>query len=273
KFILRKMILAIVQARMGSTRLPGKVLKEVNDRPLIEILFHRLSRSKKIDKTILATSDSKENDILAKVVENLGFEVFRGSEVDVLDRYYEAAKPYRPEAVIRITGDCPIIDPKLVDEIIGLYQGNDADYVGNVEPPTYPDGLDTEVFSFAALETANKQAKGTFEREHVTPFLRTNGQFKRMNYANETDLSAERWIVDYPEDFEIIKNILNHFAPDLDFSWREVLKLKQTNPELFESSHGIVRNEGVNLITGQKLYKRAKKLIPGGTMLLSKRPE
>jgi len=203
------MILAIVQARMKSTRLPGKVLKMVNGKPLIEILLYRLSQSKKIDKIVIATSENKENDILTEIVEKLGFDVFRGSEENVLDRYYQAARRYSPEAVVRITGDCPIIDPQLVDEVIGLYQKNNVDYVSNTEPPTYPDGLDTEVFSFTALETAYNKAEKYFEREHVTPFIRTNRQFKRANYVNETDFSGERWTVDDPEDFEVINNIIN----------------------------------------------------------------
>ena len=116
------MILGIVQARMNSTRFPGKVLKKINGKPLIEILFHRLSRSEKIDKVILATSDSKENDRLAETVTKLGFDVFRGSEDDVLDRYYQAAKVYKPQVVVRITGDCPIIDPEVVDKVIESYQ-------------------------------------------------------------------------------------------------------------------------------------------------------
>jgi len=267
------MILAIVQARMGSTRLPGKVLKKVCGKPLIEILLHRLSRAKKIDKIILATSVSKENDSLTETVEKLGFEVFRGSEDDVLDRYYEAAKPYSLEAVVRITGDCPIIDPQLVDEVIGLYQENKVDYVSNTEPSTYPDGLDTEVFSFIALETAYNKAEESFEREHVTPFIRTNGQFKLANYSNEIDLSGERWTVDEPEDFEVIENIINHFLPDLYFSWRDVIQLKQSHPNCFAANRGIKRNEGAELGTGQKLWKRAKNIIPGGNMLLSKRAE
>jgi glutamate-1-semialdehyde 2,1-aminomutase len=267
------MILAIVQARMGSTRLPGKVLKKVCGKPLIEILLHRLSRAKKIDKIILATSVSKENDSLTETVEKLGFDVFRGSEDDVLDRYYEAAKPYSLEAVVRITGDCPIIDPQLVDEVIGLYQENNVDYVSNTEPSTYPDGLDTEVFSFIALETAYNKAVESFEREHVTPFIRTNGQFKLANYSNEIDLSGERWTVDEPEDSEVIENIINHFLPDLYFSWRDVIQLKQSHPNCFAANRGIKRNEGAELGTGQKLWKRAKNIIPGGNMLLSKRAE
>ena len=157
------MILAIVQAGMGSTRLPGKVLKKVCGKPLIEILLYRLSQSKKTDKIILATSENKENDILAETVEKLGFDIFHGREDDVLDRYYEAAKPYSPEAVVRITGDCPIIDPQLVDEVIGLYQENKVDYASNAEPPTFPDGLDTEVFSFKALKISWEQATTKYE--------------------------------------------------------------------------------------------------------------
>lgn len=266
-------VIAIVQARMGSIRLPGKVLKEVNGKSLIEILFHRLSRSEKIDKVILATSKNPENDLLVETVEKLGFAVFRGSEDDVLDRYYQAAKLYSPEAVVRITGDCPIIDPKVVDDVIGLYQENNVDYASNTEPPTFPDGLDTEVFSFEVLKVAHEQAYELFDREHVTSFIRTNGQFKRVNHANDTDLSGERWTVDDPEDFEVMENVINHFAPNLDFSWRDVLGLKQSHPEYFEANEGIKRNEGAELGTGQKLWKRAKKIIPGGNMLLSKRAE
>jgi glutamate-1-semialdehyde 2,1-aminomutase len=274
------MILAIVQARMGSTRLPGKVLKKLNGKTLIEIIFHRLSLSEKIDKIILATSHNSENDLLAIIVENIGFEVFCGSEDDVLDRYYQAAKLYSPETVVRITGDCPIIDPWLLDEVIALYQENDVDYVSNREPPTFPDGLDMEVFSFAALETAYEQAKKPFEREHVTPFLCTDGQFKRLNYTNETDLSGERWTVDNSEDFEVINNVFNYFKPNIDFTWRDVLELKQTHSEYFEANKnlphslpGIKRNEEVAKGIGQKLWKRAKKIIPGGNMFLSKRAE
>ena len=267
------MIYAIVQARMKSTRLPGKVLKMVNGKPLIEILLYRLSQSKKIDKIVIATSENKENDILTETVEKLGFDVFRGSEDDVLSRYYHAAKPLEPTAVVRITGDCPIIDPQLVDEIIGLYQENNVDYASNAEPPTFPDGLDTEVFSFTALEMAYNNAEEPFEREHVTPFIRTNGQFKQANYSNKTDFSGERWTVDEPEDFEVIENVIKHFAPNLDFPWKDVLELNQAHPEYFEANKNIRRNEGADIGTGQKLYKRAKKLIPGGTMLLSKRPE
>ena len=266
-------VIAIVQARVGSTRLPGKVLKKINGKPLIEILFHRLNQSKKIDKIILATSKNTENDPLVKLITKLGDDVFRGSENDVLGRYYNAAKSYTPKTVVRITGDCPIIDPTLVDEVISLYEKEKADYVSNTNPPTFPDGLDTEVFSFEALKVAHEQAKEPFDREHVTPFIKTHHQFNRMNLENELDLSNERWTVDNPEDFIVVENILNYFAPNLDFSWKEVLELKQSNPEYFTANQNIIRNEGADMGTGQKLWKRANKIIPGGNMLLSKRAE
>jgi len=266
-------VLAIVQARMGSTRLPGKVLKEVNGKPLISILFHRLSLCKKIDKIVLATSDSKENDELSNIVSKLGFAVFHGNEDDVLNRYYEAAKLSKPKTVVRITGDCPIIEPKLVDNIIEFYQTNEVDYASNINPPTFPDGLDTEVFSFIALEKANQQATLPYDREHVTPFLRSNLQFKKINYKNTEDLSNERWTVDEPADFEVIKNIINYFSPNLDFTMLDIINLKNIHPEYFSANINIKRNEGANMGKGQKLYKRAKKIIPGGTMLFSKRPE
>ena len=205
------MIIAIVQAKLGSIRLPEKVLKKVNEKTLIEILLHRLSLSKKIDKVILATSKSCENDALVELVEKLGIHVYRGSENNVLDRYYQATQVHQPTTVVRITGDCPIIDPELVDEVIGLYQENNVDYVSNTEKATFPDGLDIEVFSFKALGMAHKYAENPFEREHVTPFIRNNKKFKRMIYTNEKDLSGERWTVDEPEDFEVIENIVNHF--------------------------------------------------------------
>ena len=266
-------VIAIVQARVGSIRLLGKVLKEINGKSLIEILLQRLSQSKKIDKIILATPISSENDVLANMIEKLGYDVFRGSENDVLGRYYEAAKKYKAESVVRVTGDCPIIDPALVDEVISIYEQEKVDYVSNTNPPTYPDGLDTEVFSFEALKIAHNQAKKPFDREHVTPFIKTHHRFSRKNLTNKMDHSDERWTVDDPEDFTVIENILNHFIPNLDCSWEDVLKLKHSNPDCFTANQEINRNEGANMGIGQKLWKRANKVIPGGNMLLSKRAE
>lgn len=265
--------LGIVQARMNSTRLPGKVLKKIDGIPLIEILLYRLSRSKKLDSIILATSENHENDILVEEVERLGFEVFRGNEDDVLDRYYKAAMNYHPNAVVRITGDCPIIDSDLVDDVIGLFEQNSADFACNTAPPSYPDGLDVEVFTFGALELAQHQANKLFEREHVTPFMRDSKAFTQANLSNDVNHSNLRWTVDEEEDLEVIANVVRYFSPSRNFSWREVLDLSNSHPELFLANQGIQRNEGAILGTGQKLWRRAKKLIPGGNMLLSKRAE
>jgi len=265
--------IAIIQARMGSTRFPGKVMRPVQGVPLIELLLGRLSKSRKLDKIILATSTDPGNQPLADHVRGLGYEVFQGSESDVLDRYYQAAKPHLPDTVVRVTGDCPLIDPELVDRIVSAYERGGKDYVGNVQPPTYPDGLDCEVFSFRALESAAAQATDPAHREHVTPFLRVSEQFSRLNIAHDRDVSHERWTVDEPADLEVIDAVFAYFHPRTDFGWEEVMELRGLHPELFEANTHTMRNEGAEISNGQKLWKRAKAVIPGGNMLLSKRPE
>jgi glutamate-1-semialdehyde aminotransferase/spore coat polysaccharide biosynthesis protein SpsF (cytidylyltransferase family) len=268
------MILAIVQARMGSTRLPGKVLKEVCGKSLIEILLKRLSRSKKIDKIILATSEKPENDLLVKTVEKLGFEVFRGNDNDVLDRYYQAAKQQHPDIVVRITGDCPLIDYQVTDQVINYFLENDLDYVCNGDPPTFPDGLDTEVFTFESLEKACKEASQQYEREHVTPFIRESELFRVGNFYGDEDFSGERWTVDYPEDFQLIKAIIENFNDSGEyFGLKDILRYKKSHPHVFEINKHIIRNDGAMKSNGVKLWNRAKQIIPGGNMLLSKRAE
>jgi len=264
---------AIVQARMGSTRLPNKVMLPVNDMPMIGVLLFRLVKAQHVDQVVLATSDNQCNQPLVHYVESLGYDVFQGSEHDVLDRYYKVAEKYHADVVVRITGDCPLIDPRVVDSVIMRFHGCDADYVSNICPPTYPDGLDTEVFSYGALQVAWNEAKSEHNREHVTPYMRESGKFKTSNVLNHEDLSSERWTVDEPEDYEVVKNVFDYFAPDIDFSWQDVMQLSKQRPELFKANQHLIRNEGATMGTGQKLYKRAKKIIPGGTMLLSKRPE
>lgn len=265
-------IVAIVQARMGSTRLPNKVMRPICGLPMIDLLLMRLSLSNRIDQIVLATSDDPRNDPLARHVEALGYAVFRGSEHDVLDRYYHAAQEAKADVVVRITGDCPLIDPELVDAVIGKFADSDADYGSNIEPPTYPDGLDVEVFSFKSLDIAWRQAISQ-QREHVTTLMRESAQFRRANLASNVDHSAERWTVDEADDFEVISRVFEHFHPRMDFGWLEILALGQEHPEWFAANRHLVRNEGAELGTGQKLWKRAKRIIPGGNMLLSKRAE
>ncbi len=265
--------LAIVQARMGSVRFPAKVMAKVHERPLIEILLERLSRANQVDKIIIATTDQSVDDVLASHCTQLGYGVYRGSETDVLDRYYQAALTENPDTIVRVTGDCPLIDPHLVDDIVADFMQSDADYVSNTSPATYPDGLDVEVFSFSSLAIAWRDGHAERYREHVTPYLRESGNFKTRNQTGLVDHSMQRWTVDEPEDLEVVENVLNHFHPRTDFGWQDVIELTANHPELFMANKMHIRNEGAAMGTGQKLWKRAKKVIPGGNMLLSKRAE
>ncbi len=266
-------VIAIVQARVGSTRLPGKVVKSVVGKSIIELLLTRLSKSKKLNEIIVATSKATQNDELQSLVESLGFKCTRGSEDDVLSRYYESAKLVGADIIVRITGDCPLVDSSLVDKAIQEYKKSNVDYLSNNNPATFPDGLDIEVMSFFSLEKANNKAISKFDREHVTPFIRNSSIFTKAVISHSENLSNKRWTLDEAEDLIVITNIFEHFFPDIFFNWKQVLELENSQPEIFRANKKIKNNEGATMNTGQKLYKRAKKVIPGGNMLLSKRPE
>jgi glutamate-1-semialdehyde 2,1-aminomutase len=266
-------IVAVVQARMGSTRLPNKVMKPIGGIPMIELLLTRLARAKEVDQIIVATSIDSRNMPLVEHIRMLGFVCEQGSENDVLDRYVQAAKKHQADVVVRITGDCPLVDSELVDEVIRQFKAANVDYFTNAIPPTYPDGLDIEVCTFKALEQANQDTTDSFDREHVMPYLRKPGKFKTADMQYSENLSALRWTVDEPADFIVIEKFFQYFHPRTDFSWREVLALQSEQPELFNINQHLIRNEGATMGTGQKLWKRAKQIIPGGNMLLSKRAE
>jgi len=266
-------VVALVQARMGSTRLPGKVLKTIVNKPMIELLLTRLSQSSELDEIVVATSDDRQNDQLQLVVESLGFGCTRGSEKDVLSRFYESAKFSGADIIVRITGDCPLVDSILVDECIKGYKNSNVDYFSNIDPASYPDGLDIEVISFESIKRAHNETDSDFDREHVTPYIRNSDSFSKESMRYIEDLSNQRWSVDEPEDLVVVTNIFEHFSPDILFDWRQVLELRKLQPELFTENQKIKNNEGATMGIGQKLYKRAKRVIPGGNMLLSKRPE
>ena len=266
-------IVAIVQARMGSTRLPGKALKLITGKAMIEILLSRLSLSKEINKIVVAIPESEDNNLLQLAVESLGFSCYRGSEKDVLNRFYNSAKFVSADVIVRITGDCPLVDSILVDECIKGYKNSNVDYFSNVDPVSYPDGLDIEVMSFESIERANNETDSEFDREHVTPYIRNSDSFSKSSMQHTKDLSNQRWSVDEPEDLAVVTNIFEHFSPDMFFNWKQVLELRELQPTLFSENQHIKNNEGATMNTGQKLYKRAKRVIPGGNMLLSKRPE
>jgi len=263
----------LIQARMGSTRLPGKVLRPIVGRPMIELILSRLSLCKEVDQLIVAASEESENDELQAVVERNGYSCTRGSEKDVLKRFYESAKAASADVVVRITGDCPLADPALIDQCIREFRQQNVDYFSNISPVTYPDGLDVEVMTIGSLERANNEVTADYDREHVTPYIRRSEFFNKASLVNDSDFSDFRWTVDEPEDLAVISAVFEHFSPDIFFSWQRVLGLQLAHPELFKLNNHIMRNEGAVMGSGQKLYKRAKKIIPGGNMLLSKRPE
>lgn len=264
---------AIVQARMGSTRLPNKVMKLIGGVPMIELLLARLACALQLDEIVVATSIDERNQPLVDHISKLGYRCFQGSENDVLERYIQAAKMAHADVIVRITGDCPLVDPALVDEALRSFKAAGVDYLSNVSPPSYPDGLDTEVFDFAALERTAAETDSPYDHEHVTPYLRESGRFRKTALQNAEDLSALRWTVDEPVDFDVVCKVFAHFAPDIHFTWQQVLELQRSQPQLFAANQQLIRNEGAIMGTGQKLWKRAKQVIPGGNMLLSKRAE
>lgn len=250
---------AVIQARMGSTRLPGKVMLEISGKPVLWHVVNRVSKSQLIDGVIVATTTDREDDVIEKFCNESHIPVFRGSEDDVLDRYYQCARKFNIENVVRITADCPLHDPSVIDLVIKRYREGNYDYVSNADPPTYPDGIDVEVFSFRALENAWKNASLVSEREHVTPYIRKHRDlFKISNVENKEDLSFHRWTLDQAEDFELIQRIYYQFeksSTDI-FYMKDILNLLNTMPELTNINSAIKRNEGyIKSINKDKVVK------------------
>ena len=269
---MKKNIVAIIQARLTSSRFPNKILQKIENKTLLELLINRLEKSKYLDKIVLAIPKNKKNALIRNKVKKK-IEIFYGSENDLLDRYFKAAKKFKAETIVRICGDCPLIDPKVVDKIINFHQNNDYDYVSNTIKPTYPDGLDVEVFNFAVLKTTWLSAKSNTDREHVTQYIIRNKKFKKKNIIYKENLSNLRLTVDEKIDLKQIKQVYFQLKKNKNFGIKEIRRLNKKNPKIFKMNSKIKRNEGLKLSTGQKLWKRAKTIIPGGNMLLSKRPE
>ena len=227
-------VVAIIQARMGSTRLPGKILKKVMGKTLLEYQLERVRQSTLIDEIIVATTEKKQDQAIVELCEQLDEQVYRGSENDVLSRYYEASVQSKADVVVRLTSDCPLIDPEVIDEVIQLYLKRrvDIDYASNTLERTFPRGLDTEVFSFGALQKAHEQASLERDREHVTAFMYTNpSEFHFVNLTCGQSLGSHRWTVDTEEDFVLIKRILEYLYPNNpQFTMQDVLDLLKMNP-------------------------------------------
>jgi spore coat polysaccharide biosynthesis protein SpsF len=228
-------VVIIVQARMTSTRLPGKVLKKVLDKPLLEYQIERLRRVKLADEVVIATTINETDEPIVQLCNSLSIPYFRGSEEDVLSRYYETAKAHQADLIARVTSDCPLIDPEVIDQVMKLYidHQTEYDYVSNSLERTYPRGMDTEVFSFKALQEAFLEATALPDREHVTPFIHRQPQRYSLASVNYSENQSDhRWTVDTPEDFQLIKKIIEVIYPKLpDFTLRDCLNLLEKNPE------------------------------------------
>jgi len=238
-----KKIAVIIQARTTSTRLPKKVLKDINGKPMLWHIINRLKFSKKLDDIILAIPDTKENNVLEKFAKDNKIKYFRGSEEDVLSRYYETAKKFKCNIIIRITSDCPLIDSGVVDLVIEKHLNSDADYTSNVQIRTYPKGMDVEVLNFQTLKKAHDETNDPANREHVTLYIRKHPNiFKQTNVINNQNLSSMRWTVDEKKDLELIRRIYNKlYRKGKIFSMPEILKLLEKEPGLLEINKKIKR--------------------------------
>lgn len=216
-------ITAIVQARMGSNRLPGKVLMPLAETKLISLLLARLSRSITVDDIIVALPETKTDAKLQEYINSIGFKSITGPENDVLSRYFLAAQMTNASNIVRITGDCPLVDPDIVDSVVIAYLNEGVDYCSNVCPPTFPDGFDVEVFSFSALEKAFRKETNQINREHVTIQFRNGDEYSSYNVSLNTDLSALKLSVDTEDDYKRVARICDFFAGNTTFSWQQAL--------------------------------------------------
>jgi spore coat polysaccharide biosynthesis protein SpsF len=240
------MILGILQARASSRRLPGKVLKPILGRPMLERQIERLRRARRLDKLVVATSTDASDDPIAALCQSLAVDCFRGSLDDVLDRFYQAARRYAPRAVVRLTGDCPLADPAVIDRLIDMHLTGGFDYTSNVVKRSYPDGLDAEVMEFHCLEAAWREATLPSEREHVTPFIRSQRERYRFgDLMQPQDLSDGRWVVDDPEDFAFVSAIYEALYPaNPAFTTADILALLERRPDIAAKMGHAPTNEG-----------------------------
>ena len=229
----------IVQARMGSTRLPGKVMMDLGGATVLARVVQRLRRASLIGELIIATTFDPADDVIVEECKALGVAFFRGEVRDVLDRYYRTALHFGAEVIVRITSDCPLIEPEVTDRVIDTFLEQRPDYASNAVQRTYPRGLDTEVFTFDALKRTWQKAQRPYQRSHVTAYIYENPeQFKIVSVTGDADYSWQRWTVDTPDDLRFIREVYELMGNDPDFYWRDVLSLLHRRPELLElNSH------------------------------------
>jgi len=235
-------VVAIVQARMGSTRLPGKVLMDIEGKTVLARVTDRLSRAEQVQQIVIATTTSALDDAIVTEAERNGIAVFRGSEQDVRSRYHQAAEEFCADAIVRITSDCPLIDAEIVDRVVYEALSTEADFVSNCIRRTYPRGLDAEVFTLDALRRADDLGERPHHREHVTPiFYERPDLFRVCSVTGDEDYTRHRWTLDTPEDLQLIRAIYSHFDDPDYFGWREVITLMEEHPELAEINSHVIQ--------------------------------
>jgi spore coat polysaccharide biosynthesis protein SpsF len=241
-------VVAVTQARSGSTRLPGKIFKEILGKSLLQIHLERLKKSKQINTIVVATTTNPEDLNVCNLAEKLRVECFRGSENNVLDRFYQAVKNQAPDYVVRVTSDCPLLDPELIDSVVELAITNGVDYCSNVLKETFPDGQDVEVFTFQALEKSWHEAALLSDQEHVTPYIRNNSDFNQgklfraASYESQTSYGQIRMTVDQQEDFDVIKYLVENLGTDK--TWKQYVDFMLTEKDVLSMNKHINRNEG-----------------------------
>ena len=261
----------IVQARESSTRFPKKVLYSIIKKPLIIKILERLKKSKLKDVIVVSIPKNKKNSGLESLLINKKYKIYKGHEENVLKRFYDTANKFKLDIIVRITSDCPFTDPVLIDRLINILIKKKLDYASNTLQPTYPDGLDVEVFTFKTLKNANKNAKSKFDREHVTPYIKRKKRFKKFNLKHNKDLSNLRFTVDEKKDIKLVEFVFKNFKNN--FNWQKLIKSKKIIEMASANSGSLQRDEGALMPLGQKMWARAKNIIPGGTMLFSKNPD
>ncbi len=251
-------VIAITQARTGSTRLPGKVFETILDKPLLQLHLERVSAAKSIDAVVVATTEHERDDAIEKAAVEWGYAVARGSENDVLSRFVKAAAPFTPDYVVRVTSDCPFVDPQLIDDVVAYTREHGVDYCSNTLVEHYPDGQDIEVMTWEALKYADREAQLSSDREHVTPYIKRNSSangnvlFSAVNFPCAADFNAVRMCVDEPQDLEVARALAAKCGEHAD--WMTYTLYYLSAPEIAEINGDIVRNEGYlkSLLNEQK---------------------
>lgn len=242
----RQKVVVIIQARTGSTRLSNKVLHEIKGKTVLEHVIARMQKCDNVDEVIVATTIEKNDLSIVKLCAEKGIRVYCGSENDVLDRYYQAARLFSADHIVRITADCPMHDYRMVEQVINEHLEKKVDYTSNTLEETFPDGLDTEVFRFSALEVAWKKARLASEREHVTPYIKKCEDMSRHSIVSDINYNSERWTIDTPEDEQFIREIFDRlYDSDPIFGMKQILDVEEKNPHLKEINKNIMRNEGL----------------------------